>query len=77
MNSIHHISRREMLAAFGPLPLLSASAVALSAEERTRGKILVAYFSRTGNTRVIAGQIHRALTTELFEIQPAKPSPFV
>jgi flavodoxin len=36
---------------------------------------LVAYFSRTGNTRVIAGQIHRARDTTLFEIKPAAPYP--
>ncbi len=36
---------------------------------------LVAYFSRSGNTRVVAGLIHRALGTALFEIQPASPYP--
>jgi flavodoxin len=35
----------------------------------------VAYFSRSGNTRVIAGLIHRTLRTDLFEIQPATPYP--
>jgi flavodoxin len=36
---------------------------------------LVAYFSRSGNTRVIAGLLHRALSADLFEIQPAIPYP--
>jgi flavodoxin len=39
------------------------------------GRTLVAYFSRSGNTRVIAGLIHRALKTDLFEIVPAKAYP--
>jgi flavodoxin len=38
-------------------------------------KALVAYFSRTGNTRVIAGQIRRALGADLVEIQPVDPYP--
>jgi flavodoxin len=41
----------------------------------SNAKALVAYFSRTGNTRVIAGQIHRARGADLFEIQPAEPYP--
>ena len=32
-------------------------------------KFLVAYFTRTGNTRVIAHQIRRALRADLFEIE--------
>lgn len=39
------------------------------------GKSLVAYFSRSGNTRVVAGQIHRARGADLFEIVPARPYP--
>ena len=38
-------------------------------------KTLVAYFTRTGNTRVIAGQIRRALDADMFEIQPSEPYP--
>jgi flavodoxin len=41
----------------------------------SNAKALVAYFSRTGNTRVIAGQIHRARGADRFEIQPAEPYP--
>ena len=36
---------------------------------------MVAYFSRSGNTRVIAGQIQRARASDLFEIVPATPYP--
>ena len=39
------------------------------------GTVLVVYFSRSGNTRVIAGQIRRALGADLFEIQPAEAYP--
>jgi len=38
-------------------------------------KILIAYFSRTGNTREIANQIHGYLGGDVFEIQPVKPYP--
>lgn len=38
-------------------------------------RVLVAYFSRTGNTRVIAEQIRRARDADLFEIRPARPYP--
>lgn len=36
---------------------------------------MVAYFTRTGNTRVIAHQICRALQADLFEIEPAAAYP--
>ena len=35
----------------------------------------MAYFSRSGNTRVIAGVISRSLGADLFEIEPARPYP--
>ena len=38
-------------------------------------RTLVAFFSRTGNTRVIAGQIRRAHWADIFEIVPATPYP--
>jgi flavodoxin len=37
--------------------------------------ILVAYFSRTGNTREIANQIHEKVGGDIFEIQPINPYP--
>jgi len=36
---------------------------------------LVAYLSRTGNTRVIAGQLQRATGADIFEIRAAEPYP--
>jgi len=38
-------------------------------------KILVAYFSHSGNTRVIATQIHELAGGDLLEIQTVKPYP--
>jgi len=38
-------------------------------------KILVAYFSHTGNTREIANQIHKKVGGEIFEIQSVNPYP--
>jgi flavodoxin len=72
---MNQISRREMLGALLMLPLASASGAA-SRDTATSGwETLVAYFSRSGNTRVIAGQIHRARASHLFEIVPATPYP--
>ena len=64
-------SRRSVLLTSVLLPL---GASALAAPSGT-GKTSVAYFSRTGNTRVIAGQIHRARGATPFEIKPAAPYP--
>jgi flavodoxin len=71
-------SRRALLVSSLVLPLTagtSASADTADAGRRPAGKTLVAYFSRSGNTRVIAGQIHRARRADLFEIEPAKVYP--
>ena len=72
------ISRRAALAAPSAM-LLASGAAACAAEEQTptrsASRALVAVFTRTGNTRVIAGQLQRALGAELFEIQPALPYP--
>ncbi len=38
-------------------------------------KVLVAYFTRTGNTRLIATQIARALDATVFQIVPASAYP--
>jgi flavodoxin len=38
-------------------------------------KILVAYFSHSGNTREIANQIHKSAGGDIFEIQAVKPYP--
>jgi flavodoxin len=42
---------------------------------RANPKTLVAFFSRSGNTKVIAGLIKRAFDADWFEIRPASPYP--
>ena len=78
MMSTSDFSRRAILAASGLLPLTtgtSAYAQSKDAPQRPGSKTLVAYFTRSGNTRVIAGTVHRALGADLFEIRPARPYP--
>jgi len=62
------------VAASAPLMALGNAS---TAGERTRSgsRILVVYFSRSGNTRVIAGLIQRGLQADLFEIRPSTPYP--
>ena len=72
------VGRRELL---GSIASMSFAAGASDAAGQARGpqsqnsKILVAYFTRTGNTGVIARQIQRALRADLFEIEPAAAYP--
>jgi len=78
MNEIS-IGRRDSLKR-GLLIALSGGGVIAPSSGRTQqapgdAKVLVAYMSRTGNTRVIAGQIARANQADLFEILPAQPYP--
>jgi flavodoxin len=58
-----------------PLSGVAAPSGAGGEERRLGSRTLVAYFSRSGNTRVIAGLIRRAMHTDVFEIRPATPYP--
>jgi flavodoxin len=59
-----------------PLSVGGASSVGpAEAAPGPNGKSVVAFFSRSGNTRVIAGLLTRALSADLFEIVPATPYP--
>jgi flavodoxin len=70
------LSRRVLLASLAGLPLTGAAGAADDVPSAgNRSRILVAFFSRSGNTRVIAGLIQRALRADLFEIVPATPYP--
>ena len=40
-----------------------------------QAKVLVAYLTRSGKTKVIAGQISRSLKADLFQIRTAEPCP--
>ena len=71
-------TRREVMTALAGLSLGGAtqdSAAAGPGVAQLQKPILVAYFSRSGNTRVVAGLLQRALGAELFEINPATPYP--
>ena len=46
----------------------------LQAQNQER-KILIAYYSRTGNTRTVAEYIHQTVGGDLFEIKPARVYP--
>jgi flavodoxin len=68
-------SRRLVLAAPLMLPAVVSAESSRAASGREGEDTLVAYYSRTGNTRVIAGQIKRARSADLFEIQTLQPYP--
>lgn len=80
MSIAFDLSRRMVLAASVVLPYVAGVTASVAnasgvAAQSPRSDTLVAYFSRTGNTRVIARQIQRALGTDLFGIEPSKPYP--
>jgi hypothetical protein len=71
-------TRRTLLMSSLVLPLAagaSASALTVDAVQHAASTILVAYFSRSGNTPVIAGKIHRARGADLFEIEGSRAYP--
>jgi flavodoxin len=74
------VSRRAAIGAPTTLLLGAAMLAAGACRAQPAGpaggaRALVAYFSRSGNTRVIAGQLHRELPADLFEIRPSQPYP--
>jgi flavodoxin len=84
MSPTNAISRRQalkgslvlpLMTALGATSVFSAAANAQGSKPGQGSKILVAYFTRTGNTRLIATQIARAKGAELFQIVPADPYP--
>lgn len=64
---------KNILLAITAFTLLGVNAEGQEATEK--GKVLVAYFSRSGNTRTVAGQINELTGGTLFEIQTAKAYP--
>ncbi|WP_208866812.1 flavodoxin [Caulobacter radicis] len=69
------VSRRAAIGAPAALMLSAGACGAQPTGPSGQTRALVAYFSRSGNTRVIAGQLHRELPADLFEIRPARPYP--
>jgi hypothetical protein len=75
---IKDLSRRTILTAPALLSLVAgtdARAEPTGTPRSAGSTSLVIYFSRSGNTRVIAGTIQRALAADLFEIRPVLPYP--
>lgn len=78
-NAIALSRRRVLKAAFAGiaaglavpvLPRLSAYAA-----EASGNKVLIVYFSRTGNTREVAGQIHKRIGGDMLELKTAHSYP--
>lgn len=74
--------KRSMAVLFGTALLALAGAGELDAKNKkedkpmqTGKKILVVYFSHSGNTRAIAGHIHDLAGGDIFELQPVDPYP--
>jgi flavodoxin len=70
--------RRTVIAGLAALPLAGMAGAAAAAPRgvKTSGtNSLVAYFSRSGNTRVVAGLIQRAIGADIFEISVQTPYP--
>ncbi len=65
------------MTALASLPLSSCAASKGNEGQMQQGgsRTLVAYFSRSGNTRVVAGLVQRELGADLFEIRTASPYP--
>lgn len=73
---IDNPSRRMMMTAMATLPIGDALGVNdAAATGKGRPRTLVAYLSRSGNTRVLAGVIHRAEPSDLYEIRTARAYP--
>ena len=58
----------------GPILILSGQSPAHAAEKAS-GKILIAYYSRTGNTRDLANQIHQSVGGDVFEVRTVHSYP--
>lgn len=70
------LTRRTMMAASALVPWARANTAKAEALPRPPGsRMLVAFFTRSGNTKVIAGTLHRELKADLFEIHPERPYP--
>jgi flavodoxin len=77
MAAPHDPLRRTVMATLATLSLTAAASVRRGeADVRLTGApVLVVYFSRSGNTRVVAGLLQRAFNADVFEIRPATPYP--
>ena len=78
MTDLQDLNRRAAMTSLAGLSLTGTTVASAAAEGAGKGatsKVLVACFSRTGNTRVVAGLLRRAFSADSFEIAPAVPYP--
>ena len=77
MTFAHDSVRRTVMTALATLPLGGSAATTHEGGvvQGSGSRALVAYFSRSGNTRVVAGLIQRLRGADVFEIRPAAPYP--
>jgi flavodoxin len=75
----HLRGRRRLLGTIATVALgvgaVVAGGASGAAAQRSGSRILVAYFTRTGNTRVIADKVRLALGADVLAIEPAAPYP--
>ena len=73
------VSRRAALSAPVAMALMAGTTTACAREPQRAGgptsNTLIVYFTRSGNTRVIAEYLQRTLDADLFELLPAEPYP--
>jgi flavodoxin len=74
MKATTMVSRRQALGSSLLLPMLAGVGTALAEDGKGNG-VLVAYFTRTGNTQLLASIIARSTGADLFRIVPAQPYP--
>ena len=76
MKATTMVSRRLALGGSLLLPMLAGVGTASAIAEDAKGDgLLVAYFTRTGNTQLLASIIARSTGANLFRIVPAQPYP--
>lgn len=79
MHPRHDPGRRKVIGGLAAVSACVAAGISVgkgaNPVSKAQAQTLVAFFSRTGNTRVVAGLIHRSTPSDLFEIQPARPYP--
>lgn len=75
--NMSNLSRRTVLKglAFSALALSMLPATSLTAQATNKPKVLIAWFSHTGNTKAVANTIHAAVGGDMLEIKNRQPYP--
>jgi flavodoxin len=69
------VKEMRKLLLFVPILFCAGASMELNAQTQSGGKILVAYFSWSGNAKALAGQIARETGGDLFEIKTVRAYP--